>query len=180
MLEILGSLFGGGLTGLIGSGISKFVEYKKQKLADAHEIKMAEQERETMRLEHEGVLKLAITEGDIKRDIEDSKIFAASHDSDRATYLTGKVEGNWFTTLAFTAIDTLRGSVRPLITFYIAVVQTWMAMKLYEVAREAGGIQPDQAFELLNHMLASFLYIGTTVILWWFGTRNKEPVKKIF
>lgn len=164
---------------MIGSGITKFIEYKKQKQLNEHEIAMAAQDRETMVLENAGKLKLAITEGDIKRDVADSKAFKDSFSSDKATYLTGKVEGNWFTTFAFTCIDTLRGSVRPLITYYIAVVQTYMAFKLYGIASTVG-ISPDQAFELLNHMLASFLYIGTTVILWWFGTRNKEPSKKVF
>lgn len=187
MLEILGSLFGGGITGVVASIFTKYTEYKNQKRADAHEIKMAEVERETMILEQKGKIKIAVeeseaakdvaeTEAEVKGYLADAEMFETSHESDKASYVTGKVKGTVFTTYLFTIVDALRGSVRPLITYYIAFVLTWMAAKVYGIANETeGGLSPEQAFMLLKQIIAALIYIGTTVILWWFGTRPTKP-----
>ena len=189
MFELITGLLGGGVTGLLGTGISKFVEFINQRRADKHEIEMARLEQETMRLEHEGKIKIAVeeseakksvaaTEADAEKYLADMKALKASFDADRASYLTGKVEGTKFTSFVFTIIDGLRGSVRPLITYYIALVLTIMAWKVFTIANSIeGSFTPEQAHDLLRQILSALIYIGTTVILWWFGTRptTKPP-----
>lgn len=187
MLEILGSLFGGGITGILGAVFTKVVEYKNQKRADAHEIKMAEVERETMKLEQAGKIKIAVKESEAEMDVAkteaeaekylaDVDAFWKSVEADKASFLTGKVRGTAFTSFVFTIVDALRGVVRPLLTFYMAILLTWIASTLYSIVKLSGGVDPDQAFVLLKLMISGLLYIGTVVILWWFGTRpTKSP-----
>ena len=65
--NILTSIIGGGLTGLIGNALTSFTNFKMQKLKNQHEEKMSELDMQTIRLEAEMNVKVtqAETEGKI-------------------------------------------------------------------------------------------------------------------
>ncbi|MBT5228755.1 MAG: hypothetical protein HOM11_00625, partial [Methylococcales bacterium] len=58
----IGSILGGGLTGLIGAGLTAYTEIKKQDSLFRHDEKMAELDQAMTKLEIQGQLKVAETE----------------------------------------------------------------------------------------------------------------------
>ena len=176
MLDIIGSIFGaiagGGITGLLGSAFTAYTEYKKQKLAFEHDERMVKLEQETMKMEWEGRVKVSQTEYEGKKDVAEVEAFGESFKADRATYLQGTPQ-NLFSIILFTIVDFCRGMMRPSMTAYLCIVVTWLAYKVYNLVGGAGGLDQTQAYALFQQMIFVILYITTTVILWWFGTRNK-------
>jgi hypothetical protein len=188
MLELLGTVFGsifsGGATGLIGVAIQRWADYKNRQL----DIQIEREKRETeiakrkadaeiMREEYSGKLKVAQEEGATARDVADSQAFAQTllrepeRFSNAATVSGGQ---QWILVL----LDAFRGSVRPLLTIYLCALMTFV---WYQVRQELAGIEigPQAALDVWRMVVANILYLTTTVVLWWFGTRNKGPQPKV-
>jgi len=71
-------------------------------------------------------------------------------------------------------IDFIRGIVRPGLTVYLCALTTM----IYVQARELLGKEDmtlASAIELEKLIVQTILYLTTTCILWWFGTRNSAP-----
>ena len=171
MLDFLGNIFGaiasGGITGLIGTGITAFIEHKKQKAANEHEEKMVALEQQTIKLEAEMAVKKTEAQYAGETEVAEANAFATSFSTDKATFV--KSDDSLFTKILFTIVDFVRGMTRPILTFYLCSVTTWMGYKVYVLSK---GIQPAQAYALLNNIIYVVLYLTTTCCLWWFGTRN--------
>ena len=172
VLDVVMSVLSGGATGLIGSLLTGWLDLKKQALMFNHEVKMVELEQETLQMEITGKVRIAEEEGEAARDVADAEALSTSHLADRATYSAGKAkESPWFV-----FVDVVRGLIRPGITLYLAAVVTIMYMDMQEVLNSVGisNLQnPSEILGLYREITLSIIYVTTTVILWWFGTRNK-------
>ena len=183
MLEILGAIFGnifsGGATGLLGVVLQRFADYKNKQLDMKLEAQKAEQEiakrrvdAEIMKEEWAGRLQVAQEEGRAKEAVADAEAFAASFRLEPALYAEGQklTAGQvWL----MVALDALRGSVRPLLTVYLCVLTTyvWYQVKLKLGAEE---LDSEAALDVWKMVVGNILYLTTTCVLWWFGTRNKQ------
>ena len=167
LVNALGAIFGGGLTGLIGSAVTAFTEIKKQKMQYEHEEKMQEFAMQTLKLETEAQLKIVEVETTGKIEVADADVFKASFDNDKATYSVGIQKGK-VTSFLLVLVDLLRGSVRPIVTYYFTILISIIFFDLFTKYDISG-----KAESIINDVVLVILYIGTTVILWWFGTRNK-------
>ncbi len=85
LLEGIASLFGGGLTGLLGAALQKLADYKTEQLRAetakdqrAHEIALKDADAKIMAQEWAGRTKIAETEASGKEAVADSQAFAAS------------------------------------------------------------------------------------------------------
>lgn len=170
-IDIVTTILSGGATGLIGGIVTTFVEYKKQQLMYNHEVKKIELEQQTLQMEIDGRMRIAETEADAARDVADSNALSDSYDADRATY-TAEVARTGF---MFQLVDFIRGIIRPGITIYLAVIVTLIYMDMKEVLDNMGvsALNPNEIISLHREIILSVIYVTTTVILWWFGTRNK-------
>jgi hypothetical protein len=63
-------------------------------------------------------------------------------------------------------VDVVRGLMRPVITLGLLIL---MAVIYFTVAQDMAG--PDDVPVQIT-IIATVLYVGTTAVLWWFGTRN--------
>jgi len=155
MLELIGSVLSGGVTGLFGAGISSVIEYLKQKQKDQHELAMIQAERETLKLEIQGRERVADIQAETSRDIAESKAFSESLIADRASYSTGN--SKWLV-----LVDAVRGLTRPVLTLMLVVLTSvlWFTTD-------------DQILQ--SQIVATVLYVTTASILWWFGSRMKQP-----
>ena len=156
MWEMIGSIFTGGLTGLLGSGITVVAEHYKQKQKNEHELATAKIEQDTMRLEMEGQERISEIEGETQKSVAEAAAFTQSMKSDKATYTKGSGSG-WLV-----AVDFFRGVTRPFVTWYLIGLVTAMYITT---------TQPDME----QKIILTTLYITTTVILWWFGSRMRKP-----
>lgn len=180
MLEVLGTIvggiFSGGATGLLGVIAQRWADYKNKQLdiqleqiKFSHEVELRKADAEIMEKEWQGRLKVATTEADAAKDVAESKAFEASYGYDNVRYSgKGTPAQNW----VFVILDFCRGIVRPALTMYLCVLVTLIYYTTRDKLR-AEDLTPDQALDLYKLLLGSIIYVWTTVSLWYFGTRNK-------
>lgn len=181
-LGLVTSAFGGGLTGLIGGAVTKVFEYKTKKLEIeankekyAHEVNMKKADAEIMAQEWAARTKVADIEATAKVEVEDSKAFAASMESENKNYLDYLDKLNTTQDWFFVVLEFVRGAIRPALTSYLCVLTTMLYLKASKLVPSV--IAPDAALGMVNNIINTILYLTTTCILWWFGTRNSERKK---
>lgn len=187
MLEILGtlvgSIFSGGATGIIGVVAQRFADYKNKQLDMQLEkqrfdnsVALKKVDAEIMAQEWAAKTQVAQIETAGASDVADAQAFAASFQLEPKRYASeaAMTPGqNWVMVL----VDALRGFVRPALTLYLCALVT----AIYFLSRDklkAEDLTAEQALELLKYLIASILYVWTTITLWWFGTRNKGQANK--
>lgn len=178
MLEVLGQSIGailaGGATGIFGSVISLFGEFKKIKEQHRHEEKMTELATASMQIEAKLKLEQTVTEGEIQEEMAALETLRASYDHDKATYYkkTGVKFIDGFVGFFFGLVDVVRGFIRPAITIAMALVAVEVHNELIVMmGRMEQPLTPEQAAQIYANMNNVIFFIATTVILWWFGTR---------
>jgi len=187
MLEILGMVFGsifsGGATGIIGVIAQRFADYKNKQLdmelekqRFENQVQLRRVDAEIMAQEWAARTKVAEVEAAGKEAVADAAAFAASYQLEPKRYsdetsLTHNQQ--WVMVL----LDTLRGSIRPVLTLYLCILATIIYL-LTRDKLKAVDLGPEQALDLIKLLIGSILYLWTTVTLWWFGTRNKSASPK--
>jgi len=182
MLEILGtlvgSIFSGGATGIIGVIAQRFADYKNKQLDMQLEAQRFENsvalkrvDAEIMAQEWAARTQVAQVEAAGKEAVADAAAFAASYQLEPQKYSSGALTTgqNWVMVL----LDALRGAVRPLLTIYLCALVT----VIYYLARDkvrAEELTSQEALDLLKLLIGTILYVWTTITLWWFGTRNRN------
>lgn len=152
------SILGGGITGLIGSITQRVYEYKTKKL----EIEMAQLQ-----------IQAQVTHDAAIVDTEDSKAFKAAITSEPKLYHTETLSNKqqWLMVI----LDFTRGAIRPGLTIYLCAITT----AIYFQARTLMGdlIPVDSAVAMVIQIINTILYLTTTCVLFWFGTRNHSKQK---
>lgn len=167
ILSIIGSVVSGGITGLAGTAISRFFDYKNKKADREHEVAMLRVEAEVMEQEWVARSAVAKIEGESAIEVEDSRAFRESLSNEPKRYFTG--DSKRFG-IIFILLDFIRGSIRPALTIYLCVLTTLIYLQIANL-----GIDSTQTQVILNHIINTILYLTTTVVLWWFGSRQKAP-----
>jgi hypothetical protein len=165
----------GGVTGVIGTGVSAYVAYKNKKLDHEHEIAMADKETAHMLAEADKAIDLQKfkTEGEV--EIREADAFTASVKNGMKNLFKteyAKFLPDWVMApiaAMFAMVDMLRSSVRPVVTYFLVVVATFIALKVAETRPE---IIKDQA----ANILMSLSYLTVTCVTWWFGDRRLAKV----
>ncbi len=179
IFEGLASILGGGLTGLIGSVVTKIAEYKTKKLdidasreKYAHEVAMRKVDAELMAQEWASRTKVAEVEADGKEAVADAQAFAASFNEPQRYSESVKPSAGqgWM----LVVLDFIRGIVRPGLTVYLCGVTTLVYIQAEKLVVSTP-INSDQAIGMIQQIVATILYLTTTCICWWFGTRQKQP-----
>lgn len=181
-LGLITSAFGGGLTGLIGGAVDKVFQYKTKKLEIeqnrerfAHEVDMRKADAEIMAQEWAARTKVAEVEGAAKVEVEDSKAFTVSLASEDKNYLDYLDKLNskqdWF----FVILEFIKGVIRPGLTLYLCLLTTLLYIKASKLVPSE--VPTDAALRMVTEIQNTIMYLTTTCILWWFGTRNKSSKK---
>lgn len=175
--DALGSILGGGATGLFGTIATAFVSYKKIKEENRHKEQMAVVNQQTIRLEGELNLRQAQVEGEIQQSLADTKAAAeglvASYEHDQRRYATGKL--GKFGRFLMVLVDFARGSMRPGLTTYLVVLTTLMYVEMLTLVNGLqGALNGSNAVVLLQHIIMTVLYLTVTCVTWWFAGRQLE------
>ena len=187
MFEFLGglvtSILGGGVTGILGVAVQRIADYKNKRLdlelskqKFDHEIAMRRADAEIMAQEWAARTKVAEVEAAGKEAVADSQAFAASFNLEPQQYASGASMSPgqaWLMVI----LDFVRGIVRPSLTMYLCVLTTLVYI---EARRTLGGtaVTSQEALELMKMVVGTILYLATTCVLWYFGTRNKQAPPK--
>lgn len=174
ILGAIGSAASGGLLGLLGVGAQMWAKHKTEQAKYAYDIAMRQADREEMSLEHQFKMKeteaqasrdIAVanqrriaTESQAAADIEmaDIDLRVQSYDMDKATY------GGGF-------VDVVRGLMRPILTVYFAILMSLITYKLFEITGQMVGTATAQF--MLKEVINSCIFLATTSVTWWFGSR---------
>lgn len=154
--DAIGNILTGGVTGILGSAITHYVTYKQKQLDYTHSEKILQLEidnrREVAKIQADGAVAVAQ---------EDS--FTASLSADSATYSRGTKN-----TLLI-VVDAIRGIIRPTITIYFAILSTWIFIKVDSKLLHV--LTAQDFMRIYSDVIQIVLYIATSTVLWWFGTR---------
>lgn len=178
MLEFITSILGGGVTGVLGVAVQRIADYKNKQLDIEIQKQKFEQERalreldaKIMEQEWAGRTKVAEVEAEGKKEVADAEAFAMSYKLEPQQYSArvqpGKVGG-----FMLVLLDFLRGIVRPGLTVYLCVLTTMVYSQARQLL-ENEDLDVDQAMEVERLIVSTILYLTTTCVLWWFGTRNR-------
>lgn len=187
MLEVLGTIFGsifsGGATGLAGIVLQRFADYKNKQLdmqleaqRFQHEVEKRKVDAEIMKEEWAGRDRVAQTEAAGAEAVADAQAFAASFKMEPARYAEG-VSLTAGQAWLMVALDALRGAVRPLLTVYLCLLTTYVWWQVRQTLN-AEDLSQDAALDVWKMVVGNILYLTTTCVLWWFGTRNKADQPK--
>lgn len=177
----LTSVATGGITGLFGTAIGAIFTYKSkqldielQKQKYANDVAMKDLDSKIMAQEWSARTQVAQVNADAAKDTEDSKAFAASLTSEPIRYAEGPLTSkqNWFMVL----LDFFKGLIRPSLTLYLAALTTMIYLQAH--ALMGHDIPADQATALVTRIIDTVLYLTTTVVLWWFGSRAHDKKEK--
>lgn len=183
LASLLMSVVSGGATGLLGILFQRGFDFlhqrelNKQKAQDqAFEIEKRKIDIQVTQAEWSGRVKVAETEGATASDVAASNAFAASMFKEPERYSSGTMTTgqNWVLVL----LDFCRGIVRPALTVYLCALTTyiwWQVKQLLSVE----DLEPTDVLEVWKLVVNTILYLTTTCILWWFGTRNKQEQPKL-
>ena len=157
MLDVLGAVFSGGLTGILGSavsGIFKFLEVReanKAKVADRqHELRLQEIQMKAYQQETERELAIASQKSA-------SEQMVASYDHD-----TKIGEGSQW------CVNTLR-LVRPAITLL-----SWAMVTMIWFTMNKGFLDAASQSEVMRYLIMTTVYTASASTLWWFGDRGRS------
>jgi len=178
ILGAVGSAASGGLLGLFGTGFKLWADHKSAQSKRTFELKMRKLDQEEMQLEHQLHMReaeaqakkeIAVatvhkeeTEAQASADVEKAEIQLrqGSYLQDKATYGGGFVDG-------------VRGLMRPVLTLYFAVLMALIAYQLFQLANVHIGTST--ASYLLKDIINACIFLSTTSVTWWFGSR---PIHK--
>jgi len=184
LISLLTSIFSGGVTGLVGVIVQRFAEYKNRQLdlaanreKMAHEVALRKADAEIMAQEWAARTKVAEVEATGREAVEDSKAFAVALSSEPKRYSEG-VKPSRGQGWALVVLDIIRGIVRPALTIYLCALTTFIYLHSRHLLNDKP-IGPEQAMELLQLIIGTVLYLTTTCVLFWFGTRNKQEPPRV-
>ena len=175
--ELITNLFGGGLVGLIGGVITRWMDYKNKQLdiaaareKYAQEVALKKVDAEIMAAEWAARTKVAEVEAAGRESVADAQAFAASFNepvsySEKVAPTAGQ---GWLLVL----LDCVRGIVRPALTIYLCAITTMFYLQARWLL--GNGVDPDATQELLVKIVDTVLFLTTSCVLWWFGTRVKS------
>ena len=183
LVSLLMSSFGGGITGLIGGAVEKVFAYKTKKLEIemakeryVHEVAMRKADAEIMAQEWAARTKVAEIEAESKIEVEDAKAFAITKENEDKNYLDYLDKLTPVQDWLFVVLEFCKGSIVPFLTFYLCTITTIIYLKAAKLLN-MDIILPGMAYDMVNQITNTILYLTTTACMYAFGIRNREKRK---
>ena len=174
MLEFIGdalaAVVSGGATGILGSAVQSFTNYKMRKLEGEQEKYRLEHDAKMVGLEADKEISILQQEQAMQYDTNTHNLQLASYQHDRRSYMPDKDAPAWIIA-CLGLVDVLRGLVRPALTAYCAVAVTIILVKTNSLFKTAGAMSVEQLLPVATNVWTMVLYIATTIFFWWFGQR---------
>lgn len=166
MIAALFSFLSGGAFGIIGKWGERWLDIKAKKL---------DMEIENQRMLNQ--LRIAELQGKMAVEVEDSKAFKASIESDGVDkFYEGKYTPMQRWLMVF--LDFSRGFIRIGLTAYLCVLTTLIYFKAEKIM-SLDILMAGMAFDLLSIIINTILFLTTMACSWQFGSRGSNaPVNK--
>lgn len=188
MFELLGgaisSIFAGGATGLFGVVLQRLFDWlhvkEQAKLSaqdNAFKLAMRDKDAAISAQEWAGRLQVATKEGEAAENVSANQAFAQSLLKEPERY-TNAATLTPMQQWAMVLLDFFRGIVRPALTVYLCALTTYIWWQVRQLLAKED-LDPTEVLAVWKLVVSTILYLTTTCILWWFGTRNKQAQPKL-
>ncbi len=174
ILDSILSIASGGITGLVGTAVQGYYTYKSKQLDIDLEKTKAQNEIELRKIDiqmqtAEWASRTQIAEITTQGEVDkaDAQALVASYNEpvqySEKTLLTHAQE--W----VMVGLDAFKAVIRPSLTVYLCVLTSL----IYVQTRGLITSNQVDSFAVLQKLIDTILYLTTTCILWYFGSRNK-------
>lgn len=194
MLTLLGTLLGGGITGILGNLITQIINMLNQRQVNQHDLALLKAKTESAialaNVKTEGAVKLeemtAFTES-IKAMMVQPKLLPEATIDKLLSHWWGVGTGI-ILSIFFGIVDIIKAMIRPGMAVYLGVMATYITVMSYNTLKDTLGVDgqiltPENAMVLLEVVVYTVLYMFTVVWGWYFADRRtakflKELMKK--
>ena len=199
MFDSIANIFTGGLgtgvlgvlSGLVGGVVTSITNYKMKKLQMEERSQERQHEKDMLKAETEAMLaetkaKIEITKEEVAGAVELSELdaYKESQKETRTTLFKSSYMSlipdnklgsicKFFIAISFAFVDILKGTARPVLTYYTMALATIVTYMAYEIVGKKGVIMtPEQAYSLFNLAIQTIWYLAVTSYAWWFCDRR--------
>lgn len=174
MLDTLGTICSGGITGLLGTALQGIGEYFRRRQSFRQELELRRLDMAMMDKEWEYRDRIACREGDLRLQQSSDALRQSSYDHDQATYSQRLAIHSVALKGTLVFVDVVRGLIRPTLTLLLCVLMWQTLVQAGEVLELAGisGLEPAAALRIYRDIVTTALYVAVTAIVWWFGGRS--------
>lgn len=173
LLELLSSAFGGGLVGALASGVSKFMDNRKElkllELEHQHDIAMSSHEKEMAAMQLTSERALATIDAERAFTEADYGAMEASFEADQAKYANVDTSS---TSKWFVMVDVIRGIMRPAITGTLTVYL--VALTFYCFTKYGLEFPATDVAAMTFAVIEGLSTTATLALSWWFGSRSHK------
>lgn len=178
------SIISGGMTGILGVAVQRYADFKNKqldieqaKLRYSYETSLRELDAKIMAQEWAGRSHVAEIEAAGREAAADAGAFAASFGLEPVRF-SAEVKPSRGQSWLLVVLDFVRGLVRPTLTIYLCALTTLVYFQARELIEFGEALSGGEALDLIKQIVGTILYLTTTCVLWWFGTRNKQKPPK--
>jgi len=176
MLGFLTSGVLGGITGLLGGVFNRVMDFKTLKVSNEFELSKLKQEEALLQMEIKRDVDMAKTEAAMHVDLGELEALKKSYDADKATYTKDGIDKYPWAMKGLALVDIVRGFTRPLLTLYLDIILTVIAVFIIchymEIDKQL--LTPADEAKMVVMILDAVIYLATTATGWWFGSRGKR------
>lgn len=152
----------GAIIGTFGSWLTKREERQTLQMQWDHEFRINEFNASHALKQDESKRETIVIQGDI--EVKNTEALAFKDSLKVAAINTGSL-----------FVDGVRGLMRPTITVFLLVMNTILALKIHALVGGLQNLSETQVFELYQNIIMQLLFLTSTAVTWWFGSR---PAKK--
>lgn len=171
-------------SGLLGTALTSFTNYKTQKMKNEHEATMVKLEKEAMIAEAQ--MNIQITEAKVQgeivqlEEINYGKNLELANERSIDNSLIGKLFASpwtaWLGSLMvffLSVVDFLKGLMRPGLTLYLVALTSWITWYAAGIlSAKEPLLDVNAAAELFTKVVDIVIYLTVSVVTWWFADRR--------
>ncbi|MGV8828252.1 MAG: hypothetical protein ACWA6U_08010 [Breznakibacter sp.] len=171
-------------SGLLGTALTSFTNYKTQKMKNEHEATMVKLEKEAMIAEAQ--MNIQITEAKVQGEIVQleevnyGKNLELANERSIDNSLIGKLFASpwtaWLGSLMvffLSVVDFLKGLMRPGLTLYLVALTSWITWYAAGIlSAKEPLLDVNAAAELFTKVVDIVIYLTVSVVTWWFADRR--------
>lgn len=186
MLDIFSSIGLGAITGLVGPIVTGITNYKMKKLDmeqrakdQAHEIALISAESTAMIEETKAKIEVVKEETKGAVELEEARAYVTSQTSEVPAFKESYMQmlPKWVQSVIaamFAFTDVLKGTARPVLTYYVMGAATWVTYLCWNILDQKGiaALDAVKALDLFEKVVYFILYMATSAFTWWFTDRR--------
>jgi hypothetical protein len=174
LISVLSSSVVGTVLGAAGSFLTKREERETLKLTHAHELSLADRKlKEVATTQYH---ELALADKQIGKTIADGAVVTDAKFADAFV----ESQSNYFSrSSGVKVVDAVRDLMRPVISCYLLVIVTVLTVRIGDMVGGLSAITGAVAFDLYRTIILELIFLTSTCLSWWFGSRPSQSIRGI-